>query len=180
MTRRAAIIVGFAVALAAGVELVVLSGFLAAERQGDRQRYADALASQRRHTGRSIPAPDSSTTPTDATEFCVHGVDTFVVAADDSLESSIVTDDRRIDLDVLRRRSNLATRAERYVEQAVAGPALSQRMGRTREVLADGTTKWIALQPPKLECGGEQAYAVFRLPADEPPPAETIPETKSP
>lgn len=164
MTRRAAVIVGCAVALAAAAELIVLSGFLAAERQGDRDRYADALSAQRRHAGKSLPVTAERATPSDATEFCVRGVDTFVVTADDSLESSIVTDDRRIDVDVLRRRSNLATRAERYVEQAVAGPALPQRMGRTRVAAADGGTTWQTLQPDPIDCGGTEAYVAFKLP----------------
>jgi hypothetical protein len=172
VTRRTAVIVGCAVAVAAAVELVVLSGFLASERQGDRQRYADALATQRRHAGKSLPISAERAAPTDATEFCVRGVDTFVVAADDSLESSIVTDARRIDVDVLRRRSNMATRAERYVEQAVAGPALSQRMGRSRVAQADGTSTWTTLRPGKIDCGGDEAYATFKLPVDEPAPVE--------
>ena len=131
MNRRVAILVGSVIAAIAAGEIVVLSGLLAAERQGDRDRYDDAMTRQRRAAGRltqvSRPAPTRR-----PQTFCVRGVDTFATTARKTLQKELLDGKRRLDVTELEAISDLAIRAERYVETASAGPALPQRLGRTR------------------------------------------------
>jgi len=95
--------------------------------------------------------------------FCVTGAETFVTTLHQALGSSVVDDDGRLDPAVLRRLSSIATRAERYVEQAHAGPALPQRMGRTRTTGDDRAPEWKTIEPPRVPCEGGDAYAAFRI-----------------
>jgi hypothetical protein len=157
-------LLGALVAILAAAELVVLSGMLAAERRDDRDRYADAIIRQRRAAGRTAPAPDHRAERASRPEtFCVHGVDTFVATVHDGLKAQLLDGKSRLDVDELSTLSNLAIRAERYVEQANAGPGLPQRMGRSRDSDDDGQTVWRPLEPARSECEDGDAYAAFRL-----------------
>lgn len=164
MNRRTAMLLGSLVAALAAAEIVVLSGLLAAERQDDRERYARAISQQRRAAGRAALAQDARTEGGPVrTTFCVHGVDTFVTTVDQALKTQLLDDKQRLDVALLRRLSDMAVRAERYVEQASAGPAMPQRMGRVRGPDASAAEAWQPLAPPQLECDDGEAFAVFRL-----------------
>ena len=134
MTRRTATLVGaFAAALAA-LEVVVLSGMLASDRRGERDRYAEAIARQRRTAGRAVkPIDDDRVVSATRTSFCVRGVDTVVATIKAELGVGVIeggerSKDGRLDVAALARLSNLAIRGERYIEQSTAGPALPQRL----------------------------------------------------
>lgn len=164
MNRRTAILLGALVAALAAAEIIVLSGLLAAERRDDRERYAAALARQRRAVGRTAPAPDHGADRSSRrATFCVQGVDTFVATVHAGLQAQLVDDKGRLDVSELTQLSSLAIRAERYVEQANAGPGLPQRMGRSRDSDDDGQTVWRPLEPARSECEDGDAYAAFRL-----------------
>jgi len=172
--RRSAMLAGAAIALAAVVVLVGLSGLLAADRRADLARYDDAVARQRREAGQAAPRPDDARPAARDTAYCVRGVDTFASTLHDAMGLSVVDDEKRLAPAALRRLSHLATRAHRYVEQAHAGPALPQRLGRTRVVAEDGATTWAPLSPPLVECEDGQGYAMFRIDTsdpNQPPPA---------
>jgi hypothetical protein len=164
VNRRTAILLGALVAALAAAEIIVLSGLLAAERRDDRERYAAAITRQRRAAGRTAPAPDHGTQRSSRrATFCVHGVDTFVATVHAGLQAQLVDGKGRLDVHELAQLSSLAMRAERYVEQASAGPGLPQRMGRTRERDEQGQTTWKPLEPARSECEDGDAYATFRL-----------------
>ena len=150
MTRRLSIAVGAVVALASMAGLIGLSGLLATDRRRDLDRYQDAIAQQRREAGQAAPRLDSTRPLARETVFCVTGVDTLAVTLHDALGAPLVDASARLAPAELRRVSSLALRAARYLEQAHAGPALPQRMGR-------------AIAPPTVECEGKVAYAAFRL-----------------
>lgn len=173
MNRRTATLLGALVAIAAAALIIGLSGLLAAERQGDRERYAAAMARQRRAAGRAAPVTAAESRAPRAA-FCVRGVDTFASTLRAALSLQLVDGQQRLDVAALRAVSSLAIRAERYVEQAVAGPALPQRMGRTRHVAEDGRTAWKPLEPPRVGCDDGDGFALFRLdmPAAAPAPAK--------
>ena len=178
MTRRASIVVSALIALASVTVLVGLSGLLAADRRRDRDRYAGAVQDQRRQTGQAAPRPDDARPLPRETVFCVSGVGTFSTTLRDALGTSVVDDQGRLEPSELRRLSSLATRAMRYVEQARAGPALPQRLGRARSVDDEGLTTWTALSPATVECEGGEAIAAFRLDAHAPTAA--VPEPVQP
>lgn len=206
MNRRTAVLLGSLVAALAAAELIVLSGLLAAERRHDRDRYVEAMSRQRRAAGRS-DQPGAPPSPLrQPSTFCVRGVDTLVVTARAGLQREVVSQ-RRLDVAALRELSDLAIRAERYLEQASAGPALPQRMGRERRPApgaapgaaiaaatdaaktaaspnkagAAAAPTWQALAPARIDCEDGDAYASFRLDVDKPPvrPASTPPAKKS-
>ncbi len=181
MTRRSSIAVSAAIALACVALLIALSGALSADRRRDLDRYDSAVQRQRREAGQAAPRPEDARPHPRETVFCVGGVDTFVTALRGALGISIVDDAGRLEPAALRRLSGLATRALRYVEQAHAGPALPQRLGRTRAVDDAGAPVWTALTPPTVECEGGDAIASFRLdtsepttPAAQPPGADAV------
>lgn len=173
MNRRTAMLAGSLVAAVAAAGIVGLSALLASERSDDRTRYADAIAKQRRAAGSASRAADIAPGRSAVrTTLCVNGVDTLAATIERALHRDVLTADKRLDVAEFRQLSNRAVRAERYVEQASAGPALIQRMGRTR-VEQDGETVWQPLEPPRIECDDDDAYARFRLDvsAREPVPA---------
>ena len=177
MNRRIAILVGSIMAAVAAGEIIVLSGLLAAERQGDRDRYQDAMSRQRRAAGklsRTTPLPARRSGPL---TFCVHGVDTLVTTTRKTLQKELLDGKRNLDVAEFQELSDLATRAERYVETANAGPALPQRMGRSRD---DPAGEWRPLQPTRIECEDSEAYAKFRLDVEAPPPVADPPKTAKP
>lgn len=175
MNRRTAILVGSLIAILATVELIVLSGLLAAEQSERRGRYARAIAQQRLAAGRAQGSVTGDGRPAPVhTTLCVRGVETFATAVQ-PLHRDLLDADRRLDMDGFRALSNHAVQAQRYVEQGNAGPALPQRMGRQR-VPGSGAPgeppTWTAIMPPLVECEDDQAYARFRLdvtPAPDPP-----------
>jgi len=166
VNRRTAILLGSFVAALAAAEIVVLSGLLAAERHDDRNRYRDAIARQRRAAGRRAHASTAEQARQAPTTFCVRGVETFAASASRTLQKPALNSIRHLDMSIFRELSNLAIRAERYVEQANAGPALPQRMGRSR--VGDpgqgiSPPLWEPIKPSQIECEDGDAYAVFRL-----------------
>lgn len=170
MNRRTAMLVGTSIAILAAVESVVLSGLLAAERRDDRARYEHAIAAQRRLAGHTIRSVIDPKEPVRST-LCVRGIDTFATVLERALGNDIVTAEARLDVAGLRELSDRAVRAERYVEQASAGPALPQRMGRTRIPGAPpGESSWRAIDPARTDCDGADAFALFRMDM-EPSPA---------
>jgi hypothetical protein len=104
--------------------------------------------------------------------LCVRGVDTFATAVS-GLHPDLVGADRRLDTAAFRALSDHAVQAERYVEQASAGPALPQRMGRERipptpqaadaDDREDPGPRWRPITPPTVECNGDEAFARVRL-----------------
>jgi hypothetical protein len=182
MTRRTATLLGALVAACAVVEVVVLSGVLAGERQDERARYDRALADQRRAAGRTLADRDAPPVAgSGPTTFCVGGVETFAATARAELARQgrdVFDDARRLDMAGFRALSALAVRGERYAERAHAGPALRQRMGRTRGVGEDGAEVWSALEPERRACKSGDAYAMFRL--DVPRSAVTAPTKATP
>ncbi len=162
-TRLAAILAG-----ASLLGVLALSTQLAAERQHERHSYLDAITQQRRAAGRVRPLPPAlRPAPSDPQRFCVRGVETFASALSQALPRALVPavidDQGDLDVDAFRTLSALSVRAERYVEQATAGPALPQRLGRTR---APATP---ALAPsPDADQGGDRqrpGAAAARRPA---------------
>lgn len=177
MNRRTAILVGSLIAILATIELVVLSGHLAAEQSERRARYARAISDQRAAAGRTQESTPGVARPRQVhTTMCVRGVDTFASAIA-PLHRDLLSADRRLDVDDFRSLSNRAVQAQRYVEHGNAGPALPQRMGRQRVPgtgLKPGEAPtWQALEPPTVECDDDQAYARFRL--DVTPRAPVVP-----
>jgi hypothetical protein len=164
VNRRTAVLLGALVAALAAAEIVALSALLAAERRDDRERYAAAITRQRRAAGRTAPAPDHRVERASRpATFCVRGVDTFVATVHAGLHAQLLDDKGRLDVRELGQLSSLAIRAERYVEQASAGPGLPQRMGRTRVRDDQGQTAWKPLEPTRSECDDGEGYAAFRL-----------------
>ena len=167
MNRRTAILVGSLIAVLATVELIVLSGLLAAAQSDRRARYDRAIAEQRADAGRifSGHATGAERRLPVHTTMCVRGVETFATTVR-SLHRDLLTADRRLDVDGFRALSNHAVQAQRYVEQSNAGPALPQRMGRERAAgsgAPDEPPTWTAIAPPRVECEDDLAYARFRL-----------------
>ncbi len=187
MNRRHIRISGLVLAAASIAVVIALSAVLSAERRGDRQRYTDALTQQRLALGRALP-PTEGRARAPARVFCVRGVTGPAQTIREGLPLPIVDDDGRIDIARFLRLSDLAVRAQRYLEQANAGPALPQRLGRTRrppaerELSANGdptqsgqpttpngtgaTSLWYPLQPAQVPCQGHSAYATIRLDID--------------
>ena len=163
MNRRTAILVGSLIAVLAGIELIALSGLLAAERSDDRARYEKAITQQRRAAGRAVlPTPGVEPAAPVRTTLCVRQVETFATTLR-SLHRDLLMAENRLDVSSLKQLSNQAVQAERYVEQANAGPALPQRMGRERIPSTDGEPKWRSFQPPRVECEDGDAFARFAL-----------------
>ena len=136
MNRRIAMLIGSILAALAAAEIIVLSGLLAAERRGDRERYRDAMTGQRRAAGRIVGASTRAPSTAAPTTFCVRGLDTFITTARKTLHKDLQTknapNQRQLDIAQFTELSDLAVRAERYVETSNAGPALPQRLGRVR------------------------------------------------
>jgi hypothetical protein len=169
MNRRTAILVGAMIAILAAVEAVVLSGFLSERRRDDRARYDRAITAQRRSAGHMTHSVVGRSEPARAT-LCVRGVDTFAKVLERALGNKLMTAEKHLDVEGLRELSNRAVRAERYVEQASAGPALPQRMGRTRVADArSGESNWHAIQPARVNCNGADAFALFRMDIERAP-----------
>ena len=183
MNRRVAILIGSIMAALAAAEIIVLSGLLAAERRGDRDRYDQAMSRQRRAAGRPAQTSSPPAKRSGPQTFCVRGVDTFAATARKSLQKELLDGDRRLDTTELIELSDLAIRAERYVETANAGPALPQRLGRARvakaetEPEADTKAQWRPITPTQIECDDSEAYAAFRLTIDALPVAPEPPKT---
>jgi hypothetical protein len=161
VTRRMATVLGVGLAVVCVVELVALTGLLAAERRADRTRYDQALAAQRHAAGAPLPLPaDEAPDPRD-TIACVAGVDTPVRAAQRALGVALVTGDR-LDVEALRALSGAAFRGQRYLEQSRGAPALPQRMGRQRvDPDRPGPVVWEALAPEAQGCGAGEAFGSF-------------------
>ncbi len=188
MNRRVAILVGSIMAALAAAEIIVLSGLLAAERRGDRDRYDQAMSRQRRAAGRPVQSSSPPAKRSGPQTFCVRGVDTFATTARKALQKELLDGDRHLDTAELIELSDLAIRAERYVETANAGPALPQRLGRARVTETDAAAnaeskagtqsetssesepkpKWRPIEPARIECDDSEAYTAFRLTIDAP------------
>ena len=95
------------------------------------------------------------------TTLCVEHVDTLAATLA-PLHPNLLTAEKRLDVAELRALSNQAVRAQRYVEQANAGPALPQRMGRQR-IPDSEPLAWEPITPPRVECDEGLAYARVRL-----------------
>ena len=177
MKRASAIPVGIGLMIIITAGVFLVAWLLASGRIDDRHSYAHALTQQRRAAGQPLAvhsAPDRTTAPDQM--LCVGGVQTFaaVLATEHFPE---LVDDHALDVAQLRALSDGASRAERYAEQAAAGPALPQRLGRTRTQAADKTASWKTLEPPVIECGGSPAYAAF---PSTPPSLDAVEARESP
>jgi hypothetical protein len=157
VSRRGAIAVGCAVALLAAAKVVWLSRDLAATTRAVQADHERAAAAQRRAAAAAILPGEGA--PPAAEPICVRGVGTFVSAAARTERARLVADGA-LDLAALARLSRRAVAAERYAEQAAAGPALPQRMGRAPG--PDG--EWRPLAPDAIECDGRPSYAAPRAP----------------
>lgn len=174
MRQRTAVLLGVATTACAAAAVVMLSGTLAADRRAERLGYEQAMAHQRRAAGRALPAPDApAAVPRAPLTVCVRGVDGFAEALRAALPEAgvpaVLDDAGRLDLAAFAALSDLAVRAERYVEQARGAPALPQRLGRARVPGADGPG-WQPLVPEQVPCGGGEAYAAVRLDVEVPAP----------
>lgn len=178
MQRRTAGVLGAIVAIVMLGVVVLLSGLLAAEQRAERVAYRDAMLQQRRQAGRA-PArdPGAGAGARAPLELCVRGVDGFAASLRSALPEvgvpSVLDDTGRLDLRAFVSLSDLALRAERYVEQARGAPALPQRLGRVRGVALEGEgedqkTVWRALVPERVPCGEGGAYAVVPLEVEAP------------
>lgn len=196
MQQRTAVLLAMGMAACAAAAVILLSARLAENQRADRDGYQQAMAQQRREAGRALPvttmaasgaapgaAPGAS--PRAATEVCVRGVDGFAqslrtalpVAGMPELLPDVLDDTGRLDVVTFAALSDLALRAERWVEQARGLPALPQRMGRVRAReagAAAGPGAWQPLQPARVACGGGEAYAAVPLDV-EPAPARPVP-----
>lgn len=193
MQQRTAVLLAMGMAACAAAAVILLSARLAGNQREDRDGYQQALAQQRREAGRALAAP-VPVAPRPATEVCVRGVDGLAQSLRTALPAvgmpellpDVLDDTGRLDVVTFAALSDLALRAERWVEQARGLPALPQRMGRVRapdEVGAaggpddgpdDGPDAWQPLQPARVACGGGEAYAAVPLDV-EPAPARPVP-----
>lgn len=172
MQQRTAVLLGIAMTACAAAAVVMLSGMLAADRRAERLGYEQAMAHQRRAAGRALPAPDTPVAaPRAPLTVCVRGVDGFAAALRAAGASAVLDPAGRLDVAAFAALSDLAVRAERYVEQARGAPALPQRLGRARVSGPEGPA-WQPLEPEQVPCGGGQAYAAVRLDVDVPARAE--------
>jgi hypothetical protein len=169
MQQRTAVLVGIGMAACAAAGVILLSARLAEEQRAERHGYQQALAQQRRAAGRSLPAARTPAPRRGAGELCVRGVEGFAeslraAGGPDALD--VLDDTRRLDVTAFAALSDMALRAERWVEQARGAPALPQRMGRTRHagVATDaGEPAWQPLEPARVTCGSGEAYAAVPL-----------------
>lgn len=184
MQQRTAVLLAMGMAACAAAAVILLSARLAGNQRADRDGYQEAMAQQRREAGRAmlvpVPAP-----PRAATEVCVRGVDGFAQSLRTALPAAgmpeilpdVLDDSGRLDVVTFAALSDLALRAERWVEQARGLPALPQRMGRVRAEQAGAAADepaWQPLQPARVACGGGEAYAAVPLDV-EPAPARPVP-----
>jgi hypothetical protein len=175
MQQRTAVIAGIGMAVCAAAAVILLSARLAADQRAERHGYQEAMAYQRRAAGRALPAARAASTPArsrTATELCVRGVDGFAASVRAALPAAgmpdVLDDAGRLDVTAFVALSDLALRAERWVEQARGAPALPQRMGRVRGEGAEAPA-WQPLAPPRVACGGGEAYATVPLDLELPP-----------
>jgi hypothetical protein len=188
MQQRTAVLVGIGMAACAAAGVILLSAGLAADQRAERHGYQQALAQQRRAAGRSLPAARTPVPRRGAGELCVRGVEGFAESLRTALPAAggpdaldVLDDTGRLDVTAFAALSDMALRAERWVEQARGAPALPQRMGRTRRAGADASAAadepaWQPLEPARVTCGSGEAYAA--VPLDVEPP-EARPEPKS-
>ena len=188
MQQRTAVLLAMGMAACAAAAVILLSARLAENQREDRDGYQQALAQQRREAGRALAAP-VPVAPRPATEVCVRGVDGLAQSLRTALPAvgmpellpDVLDDTGRLDVVTFAALSDLALRAERWVEQARGLPALPQRMGRVRAPdeagvpdEPDGPDAWQPLQPARVACGGGEAYAAVPLDV-EPAPARPVP-----
>jgi hypothetical protein len=178
MQQRTAVLVGIGMAACAAAAVILLSAGLAAEQRAERDGYQQALAQQRRAAGRSLPAPRTPVPPRGAGELCVRGVEGFAESLRTALPAAgspdaldVLDDAGRLDVTAFAALSDMALRAERWVEQARGAPALPQRMGRTRRAgaaLDADEPAWQPLEPARIACGSGEAYAAVPLDMERP------------
>ena len=186
MQQRTAVLVGIGMAACAAAAVILLSAGLAADQQAERDGYQQALAQQRRAAGRSLPAARTPAPRRGAGELCVRGVESFAESLRTALPAAggpdaldVLDDTGRLDVTAFAALSDMALRAERWVEQARGAPALPQRMGRTRlaGAAADADEPpWQPLEPARVPCASGEAYAAVPLEVEVP---ETKPEASS-
>jgi hypothetical protein len=178
MQQRTAVLVGIGMAACAAAGVILLSAGLAEDQRAERHGYQQALAQQRRAAGRSLPAARTPAPRRGAGELCVRGVEGFAESQRTALPAAggpdaldVLDDAGRLDVTAFAALSDMALRAERWVEQARGAPALPQRMGRTRRAgvatgaAADaaGEPAWQPLEPARVTCGSGEAYAAVPL-----------------
>lgn len=185
MQQRTAVLLAMGMAACAAAAVILLSARLAENQRADRQGYQQAMAQQRREAGRALPVTVPAP-PRAAAEVCVRGVDGFAQSLRTALPAAgmpevlpdVLDDTGRLDVVTFAALSDLALRAERWVEQARGLPALPQRMGRVRVgeagAAAGEVAAWEPLQPARVACGGGEAYAAVPLDV-EPAPARPVP-----
>jgi hypothetical protein len=185
MQQRTAVLLAMGMAACAAAAVILLSARLAENQRADRHGYQQAMAQQRREAGRALPMAVPAA-PRAAAEVCVRGVDGFAQSLRTALPAAgmpdvlpdVLDDTGRLDVVTFAALSDLALRAERWVEQARGLPALPQRMGRVRTAgepgAAAGEVVWQPLQPARVVCGGGEAYAAVPLDV-EPAPARPVP-----
>jgi hypothetical protein len=158
MNRQAAVATGAVLAAGAVSGILILTARLHAERNAERERYAEEIIRLRQETVRPTPAAPALPSARPAgggRRLCVSGVDTFAVAVDRALRISPVSRDGSLELARLVDLSDQAVRAERYAEQG-APPALPQRMGCGRTSSTEGHPRCLEpLQPVRTACDGE-------------------------
>jgi hypothetical protein len=184
MQQRTAALAGVGMAACAAAAVILLSAGLAADQRAERHGYQEALAQQRRAAGRSLRAHQTPAPRRPSGELCVRGVDGFAASLRAALPAAgradamdALDDAGRLDMPAFTALSDLALRAERWLEQARGAPALPQRMGRTRAPAgpdADAEPAWQPLAPARVACGSGEAYAAVPLdlerPASQPAP----------
>jgi hypothetical protein len=180
MQQRTAVLLAMGVAACAAAGVILLSARLAENQRADRAGYEQAMAQQRREAGRVLPV--TAPAPRAATVVCVRGVDGLAHGLRTALPAAgvpevlpdVLDDTGRLDVVAFAALSDLALRAERWVEQARGLPALPQRMGRVRAGAAgDAPDAWQPIQPPRVACNGGEAYAAVPLDV-EPAPARPV------
>jgi hypothetical protein len=186
MQQRTAVLLGVGMAACAAAAVILLSADLAADQRAERQGYQQALAQQRRAAGRSTPAHRTPAPPQTTGELCVRGVDGFAESLRTALPAAggpealdVLDDTGHLDVTAFAALSDMALRAERWVEQDRGAPALPQRMGRTRRARtdadADAEPVWQPLDPARVVCGSGEAYAAVPLDMERPVPRPEIP-----
>ncbi len=154
MNRRAALALATSAGFGALIMIWFASHALASRRAAKNSAYTEAAARQRADsmTGGAARAVVAS-----PELLCVRGVDAIVTTLDRSLREKLIDKSGRLDVRQLEHLSSRAVAASRYAEQAVAGPAPPQRLGRMRTERG-----WKPLKPRQLPCGDGKAYAAIR------------------
>jgi hypothetical protein len=170
MKRRTAVLLGWSAAATAAGMVVALSAALAGERGDQRERYRSAVIDQRRAAGKPA-APREQLVRSGARTACVSGASGFATAASAALGRGARGEGGALDPVALAQVSSAAVEAERWAEQAAAGPALPQRMGKG----PDGEK----VAPATVACDGAAAFTVAQVVAPG-APAVTAPAAKVP